>query len=161
MYLENDETGVVSVFANYQLGWSPASPEDPPVSQEKIDAYKLVVEKKARGLELQVKFYEWVAAGFLYAESRFDLSANGIENVRLKNALPLTTPNRFKYFALPDEQGIEVQHDFEDETGWDGFYEGIIVERDRIMVYKNSKKTEINAASTPAAVAAVVINFSP
>jgi len=156
MYLENDITGQVSVFANYQVGWSPADAEGTPVSQAKIDAYLLAQAKLDKINDMKDAYQAFIAGGFVYDTNTFDLSDAGLYNLNFKKDCALDAPNRFKFC---DTSNAPV--DFTDEAGIDALIQSIMAEKDRIMFSKyNPYKVSINACSTVAEVEAITIDFS-
>jgi hypothetical protein len=150
MYLTNETTLDVGIFAAPQSGWRDST-------QEEIDAFDLQAAKDAKSKELQSDFCDFECLGFSYSGNTFDLDKDSIANiVDVKTEVDPANPDRYKF---ANTSGVFI--DFADQAGWDAFKQAICTERDRIMVYYVSKKKEINDCLTVAAVEAVTIDFSP
>lgn len=155
MYLEKDATGEVAIFANYQTDWSPANPEDPLVSQEKIDAFELERAKKAKIATLKKDLNDFLLAGYIYDEHIYSLTDRTTDNIQLKNTCSLSMPDRFKFC---DNANMLV--DFTDAAGFVAFLEAALAEKDRVMVKYNAYKIQIVACVTVAEVENIIIVFS-
>lgn len=67
----------------------------------------------------------------------------------------ISSYSRYKYHDISD-----VQHDFINDAGWNGFSNAIMVERDRIMWYDCTKRKEISDAADMETLDAITIDFS-
>lgn len=154
MYLEKDTTGEIAIFANYQTGWSPATSEDPPISQEKIDAFELERAKKAKIATLKEDLDGFLLAGYVYEGHTYPLTDRTTDNIQLKNTCSLSMPDRFKFC---DNANVLV--DFTDAGGFIAFVEAVLAEKDRVMVKYNAYKIQIAACITVAEVENIIIDF--
>lgn len=156
MYLEKDATGEIAIFANYQSEWSPATSEDPPVSQEKIDAFELKRAKKTKVAILRKEDLNgFLLAGYIYEEHTYSLTDKTTDNIQLKNTCSLSMPDRFKFC---DNANVLV--DFTDAAGFVAFLEAALAEKDRVMVKYNAYKIQITACINVAEVENIIIDFS-
>lgn len=163
MYLKRDSDGQVTISANYQVGWSPATSTDPPVPQADIDAYDLKSAQDAKMRESVISLGAWRAVGFTYTGSlpgpaTFNLSENSARYADVKSSRRLGGVNKSKFYdiAVP-----RVQRDFGDDTGFDGFTDGINEEEERIVEKENEYGEQIEEATTVAEVDAITISYAP
>lgn len=163
MYLKRDSDGQITIATNYQVGWSPATSADPPVSQSDIDAYDLEVAKDSKFTESQDSLQAWRTAGFTYTGSlpgpaTFNLSENSARYADVKSSRRLGGVNKSKFYdiAVP-----RVFRDFEDDTGFDGFVDNINEEEERIMEKYNEYGEQIEETTTVAEVDAITISYAP
>jgi len=162
MYLKHDVTGIVGEFNNYQVNWSPADAEDPPVPQADIDAYLLVVAKAAKVVELKEDLSTFRNLGFTYTGSlpgpaTFNLSENSARYADVKSSRRLGGANKSKFYDISMPR---VQRDFVDDTGFDAFVNAINEEEERIMEKYNEYREQIEEAADVPAVDAITIDFS-
>lgn len=163
MYLKRDSDGQITLATNYQVGWSPATAGDPPVSQVDIDAYDLEVAQDAKMTESESSLQAWRDMGFTYTGSlpgpaTFNLSENSARYADVKSSRRLGGVNKSKFYdmAVP-----RVQRDFVDDTGFDGFVDAINEEEERIVEKENGYGEQIEEATTVAEVDAITINYAP
>ena len=111
--------------------------------------------------QLKTAGYEFSEAGYQYMDKGvFPLSESGCNNILLKNCLPASAVDRYKFYTKENGSGISTRVDFEDEIVFSEFGQAVLTERDRIMRYDIGKSNEINLCETVEAVTAVVIDFS-
>lgn len=161
MYLTEDGSSppLVCVFALPQVGWNPSAQVD-------IDAYQLNEAKygeTGKIVESQTSLQAWRKAGFTYTGSlpgpaTFNLSENSARYADVKSSRRLGGVNKSKFYdiAVP-----RVQRDFVDDTGFDGFTDGINEEEERIMEKYNEYGEQIEEAATVAEVDAITISYAP
>ena len=148
MYLTNDETGEVGEFNKPQPGWSDST-------QEEIDACMLQCAKEAKFTTLHQDRIDFCAAGFNYLGNVFCISDESTQNIVLKNELDADATDRWKYY---DDAGNQIN--FTDQYIWGAFFDEILSEKDRVMMYYCATKKAISDAATVAAVEAITIDFS-
>lgn len=151
-YYINDATGNIGQFGNLVIsappGWSVPT-------QAQIDAYLLGVAKADKIKVLEGDLGAFEDAGCLYSGDTFDLTNSGSINLAVKRGLSGGAANKFKFCDVEN-----VLIDFANQAAFDNFSEALSDEKDRIMVYYNSKKKEINDCANVAAVDAVTISFA-
>lgn len=155
MYLKKDDTGAIGEFLNYQVGYTPASAEDPPLSQAEIDAYNLTQGKTAKIAELKRDLSDFRGVGFVYSTWTFNLTEDSARYVKSKADLALGDTSKYKFW---DKSYIE--RDFTDSTGFDAFSLAINEEEERLMELYNSYRNQITACTTIAQLDAIVISFA-
>ena len=125
-------------------------------TQAEIDACELVGAKVTKMTEMKDAYQDFVALGFVYDNSTFCLTDDGISNVTWKDMLDLGDPDRLKFCTLSGEP-----HTFSSALAFTIFKKALIGENERIMFKKyNPYKAQINACETIAEVEAITIDFS-
>ena len=119
------------------------------------DAYLLQEAKITKTRELNRLFTAFECGGHVYDGNTYCLTQAGMDNIQIVNNLDPSDPNAYTFRTVDG-----IVHDFENQTAWDAFKLNMMTERNRIMVYRIAKKSEIEACSTIAEVEAVVIDFS-
>ncbi len=66
IYLKNSQTGEIACFGCYQPGWSPASAEEPPLSEEEIDGFLLEKAQSEKVMDLTADLGIFCEIGFEY-----------------------------------------------------------------------------------------------
>ena len=157
MYLKNDITGEIADFANYQIDWSPADSEGTPVPEAEVDAYLLADAKISKNLELKSDLTAFCDAGYLYTakSATFKLDDVTIINVTLKDTLPASVPDRYKFYDID-----KIKIDFVDNSGFMDFRDALFEEKDRIMIKYNDYRKQIIDAADMETLEAIVISFS-
>lgn len=155
LYLKNDTTAQIGKFISYQTGWSPTSPEDPPVPQSEIDAYLLEQAKIDKIKTLKSDLETFSDAGFLYSGNTFDLTDQGALNLGVKRGTSSGSAYKFTFCDINN-----VRIDFGNQSVFDTFSESLSDERDRIMNVYIDYKAQISACTDVAAVDASVIDFN-
>lgn len=149
VYYKSNQNGGIGVFkSDPGIGWTK-------LTQEEIDYFLLKQAKLAKLEVLKIKKYSFCNAGFLYSENTYCLSDASTSNIILKNSLPPSATDRYKYY---DNAGSQIN--FTNQVGWNVFFNAIVPEKDRIMRYYCSTKTAINEAADISALHAIIINFS-
>jgi len=67
IYLKNDQNGEVACFGCYQPGWSPASAQEPPLSEEEIDGFLLKKSQSEKVMDLKLDLSVFCEIGFEYS----------------------------------------------------------------------------------------------
>ena len=114
MYLKSDLTGEISIFGTYQIGWSPANVEDPPVSQADIDAYLLGVAQAKKIITLKQDLFSFEEVGHVYFGKIFKFDNAATNNMILKNQLlsydssNISVTGATKKYNLPANHGLTI-----------------------------------------------------
>ena len=129
MYLRNDATGEIGVFTNYQQGWSPAGPEDPPLPQPEIDAYLLEIAREEKEFELKRKLSDFQLAGNEYLGDIFCAEWTAVDTY-MKDDLVLASDGK-NYKSLKADN---LDHEPPDAEWWAEF----------CPVFKTDDRTTLN-----------------
>jgi len=162
MYLTQDTTGSVGVFANLQVGYTPST-------QAQIDDYELNQAKngpQGKVIELKTDLKAWRDAGFVYtgnlpAAATFNLAEESSIYAKNKSDLALGGVNKYCFYDKGTVFIPRVKQDFVDAVNFLTFIKALCEEEERIMELSNDYRRQITAAATVAAVDAITISFAP
>ena len=156
MYLKKDSDGHIGIFAQYQVGWSPASTVDPPVSQADIDAYELKVNiRPAKIREIKSKLITFRTLGFVYAGWTFNLSERSALYAKSKRDDDLGGIYKYRFYDI-----AYVKRNFETSTAFHLFVLALEEEEERLMEKYNNYRKQAKDAATAAAINAITVNYN-
>jgi len=162
MFLKNDTTAKIIESDDYQEGFSPKSPKDPPVPQSEVDEFLLREAKFAKIKSLKRDSRVFQEAGFVYSGDTFKANARTMGDIVSKNICPVSDPDRYKFYDNPPEQfnNPRKQIDFVDAVAWTKFIEAMSGEYDRVMKKYNWYREAIDKCTTIAELNAIVFDFA-